>query len=544
MSASLATTWQVLTKTRNDSVTDALIPLLNSQDPVLVEKCVQTLARRRDPAGHRAILARFECFDPATQAALADLPGRMTETFRDAIGGKDMALFKNALSAACSLDEYEVIPALVRALETEPAKAELAAAAVHLLTEHLGAELAGRRRPKDHRDPQRMWGQALSSLQEALGRMSTHGRREIAQAFLLLTPRNSKTLVRILGDPDNPCHSVLIEMLQSSSDPQLLSHLVAVALRSRAPKATVEILGRRCDLPFIRCVLREVAACQEELTQNRKRLAHVDRIDWLRNDRRILEALDAAEQVAAVTLAVASAIGQAQKLSFLACVLEHGVREGRRAACAALEKFKGERVDLLVLRALDDDCPLVQAIAVRQLRPRGVPDAVSRVVDFLESPHEVVQDAARASLADFTVERYRASFDEMTDAARTANGELVRLVDPSLPEELRRDLLCPSRARRLRAIEMTIASDSVQMMEHELIESMEDEDHFIRAAAATALGRSRSYACRLALRAALFDRSVAVQQAARESLAKVLSTMDTTGAELSSPEMAAGQGPA
>jgi HEAT repeat protein len=360
----------------------------------------------------------------------------------------------------------------------------------------------------------------------------------------MLTPRNSKTLLRILGDADNSCHSVLIDMLQGSTDPQLLGHLLAVVLRPRAPRAAVDIFARRCDLPFIRCVLREVAVCQEDLLQNRKRLAHIDRIDWLRNDRRILDELDGGEQVAAVVLTIASAIGQAQKLSFLGCVVEHGDREARQAACGVLEQIKGERVDLIVLRALRDECPQVQATAIRQLRHRGVPDALSLVMDFLESPHDVVQEAARTSLADFTVERYRASFDEMSDESRSANGELVRRVDPSLPNELRRDLMCPSRARRLRAIEMTSASGSVELLEHELIECMEDEDHFIRAAAAAALGRSRSYACRLALKAALSDRSVAVQQAARESLAKVLYAAESIDRTSLTPvEMLASPGP-
>jgi HEAT repeat protein len=530
MLASLATTWQVLSKSRNDSVTDALLPLLSSADADLVEKCVQTLARRRDGAGHRGILTRLGTFSESIHTALAELPGRMTDTLRAAIGGKDPELFENALEAVRRLDEYEVIPSLVRALETEPAKSDAAAATLLHLAEHLSEELAGRRRPKDHRDPQRMWGQALSSLQDALGRTSTHERREVAQAFLMLTPRNSKTLTKILGEPNHACHPVLIEILQSSCDPQLLAHLLAVILRPRAPQAAVDILGRRCDLTFIRCVLSEIAACRDELLQSRKRLAHIDRIDWLRNDRRILDELDSTEQEAAVTLAVASAIGPAQKLSLLGCVLENGAPDARRAACAALAEFKGEHVDQLVLRALHDDCPEVQAAAICQLRQRGIPDAINRIMEFLESGHDLVQDAARASLADFTVDRFRAAFDEMNDETRSATGELVRRVDASLPDALRQDILCPSRARRLRAIEMARVSGAVAPLERELIASLDDEDHFIRSAAAAALGQSNTFASRMALRSALSDRSVGVRQAARDSLDHLLAGSEAWGA--------------
>jgi HEAT repeat protein len=101
-----------------------------------------------------------------------------------------------------------------------------------------------------------------------------------------------------------------------------------------------------------------------------------------------------------------------------------------------------------------------------------------------------------------------------------------------LPEALRQDIQCPSRARRLRAIEMARVSGAVVPLERELIDSLDDEDHFIRSAAAAALGQCNTFASRMALRSALSDRSVGVRQAARDSLDFLLAGSELRGAAL------------
>jgi HEAT repeat protein len=142
---------------------------------------------------------------------------------------------------------------------------------------------------------------------------------------------------------------------------------------------------------------------------------------------------------------------------------------------------------------------------------------------LLESPHENVVEAARIALGEFNVDRYRATFDYLTQEARTVTGDLVKRVDPTFVAGVRDDLLSPARSRRLRAIEMATVADVVDKVEQELIGCLEDEDYFIRAATAWALGRSDSPSARRALTEALDDRSLAVQQAARGSLSDLLS---------------------
>jgi hypothetical protein len=131
-----------------------------------------------------------------------------------------------------------------------------------------------------------------------------------------------------------------------------------------------------------------------------------------------------------------------------------------------------------------------------------------------------VREAARASLSEFSFERYRAAFDFLANELRITAGGIVKKVDEDLSDDLRRELLSLARSRRIRAIEMTTASGIVESVEQELISNLEDEDHLVRAAAVWALGQSESEASQAALLAALADRSAAVQYAAQESLAE------------------------
>ena len=517
MSGGLTTTWQHLTKTRNGVALDVLLPLLDSRNSDLVLRCVTALLRRRDSAGHQAVLARVHRFDEATRAAMAELPGRMTPALRNAVVGSDQHLFDNALTAIRLMREYDLIPTLTLAAEGEGARHDSAAATIVSLAKLLHEELAGTLRPVDHRDPERYRGLALGSVVESLGRFPNHRRSEIVESFLLLTPRNSKTLGQILEAPPHACQGAILKQLETSSDPQLVGQLLSIALRPGAPRAVVEMLGTRDDLPFVQHLLTSVDS--GKIDSLRRTLKQLEHIAWIAADREILQRLDGPQSEVAVAFVLASGVRRTDAFEFLRNLLRWGQPDARRAACAGLVGFSGGAANDLVLQALSDECPTVQAEAARQLRPRGIPGALSRLVGLLDSPHAVVQEAARQSLSEFSFDRYRAAFDFLANESRVTAGEIVKKVDVTLPEELRRDLLSMARARRLRAIEMTTASGTAQSVERELINNLEDEDHLVRAAAALALGQSGSDASRAALRTALADRSVVVQLAARESLA-------------------------
>jgi HEAT repeat protein len=93
--------------------------------------------------------------------------------------------------------------------------------------------------------------------------------------------------------------------------------------------------------------------------------------------------------------------------------------------------------------------------------------------------------------------------------------------------QLAAELRAHSRARRQRAVAMARAMNATADVEAQLIRSLADEDHLVRAAAAGALGQCDTLAARESLRRALGDRARWVVEAAGQSL-EMLAESDRT----------------
>ncbi|MCA9270587.1 MAG: hypothetical protein KDA41_19025, partial [Planctomycetales bacterium] len=219
-----------------------------------------------------------------------------------------------------------------------------------------------------------------------------------------------------------------------------------------------------------------------------------------------------------VQAAVGSGISAEDKMALIRRVLEKGKPAARKVAAAALVEMEGVEATRLVLLALRDDDPHVQAAALGQLRPRGVPGALGTLFESLDSLHAPVIEAARAALSEFNFARYYSGFDAMDEVARRTTGDLVRRVDPQSAGKLREELQASVRSRRMRGVAMTAAMGLAEELEEDLVLLLQDEDHILRAEVAAVLADCNTQQTRLALREALLDTSVAVQDAAQRSL--------------------------
>jgi HEAT repeat protein len=202
-------------------------------------------------------------------------------------------------------------------------------------------------------------------------------------------------------------------------------------------------------------------------------------------------------------------------------MLRIGKPEGRRAAATSLAELKGPEIDVLLLRALRDDDPQVRAAGLRQLRPRGVPGALTTLIQALDHPAAEVRDAARANLEEFTFRRYLPAFDLLEDGVRRTTGILVRKVDPTAPERLREEMQSAHGKRRMRALEIAAAMELVVELEDAVVQAAGDGDHLVRVEAARALGQARGYTARQALARLRDDVSFTVREAAEQSLDRI-----------------------
>lgn len=517
----LSKTLAVLAQTQNEAAISVLVPALDSANQSIQHGALDAILARRSLVGQREILARLHIADEGWRTVIDRRRGRMSHALRDGVLGADEQLCRNACQAIVWFREYDLVSALINAAEDETHEnGDLAAATLLSLAEALCKDLSG---PPDYatrRDPQLIRQHMVSNLEACVQRYARHRRDEIVAAFLCLASRDNAMLRGILQDPHHTCYLTLLDCLLHSDRRGVIRLLVSFLDDVSAPTAALSVLSRRKDAAFLEAVFRKIGAepgCT--VVQNLKR---IESIPWLRTEALYIERLAESLQVGLIQLVLFSGIKRIEAYQFIEFLLRRGQPAARSAAAQALAHFPGGEANELTLSALADADPHVQAAAIRQLRQRGIPDALSRLIQLVDHPHPVVRAAARESLSEFNFERFTAAFDMLDDDVRQSTGVLVRKICPEAKQSLESELLARTHTRRLRALAMAVAMsaiDDVQAIIAQLL--LEDRDHLVRSEAARVLAHAHGDSARSALQAALTDRSVAVQEAARTSLALI-----------------------
>lgn len=520
MASGLDHTFEILSKTRNEAASAVLLAGLDSPHVAVQEGSLRALLARRSLPGQRELVRRWKGLNERWKAIVAEHPGRISGALRDALLGADPVHCANACEAVLFLREYDLMPALINATEDEanPHREPNARALIEL-AEALYDELAAPRDYSRRRDPQLVRQHVLASLEPSVRNFDRHKRQEILESFLILVGRDNATLKQILQNPHDKCYLPLVEMLKTSQRIGVMRLVLNFLDDPHAPTSTISILAHRSDGEFLGHLLKKIG--YEPATQARANLRRLEAIPWLRDDLARFDALDDAQQHAALKMLLATSMSRLKVFDVVRHALLHGKTAGRRAAAAALVEFKGFEANTLVVSALEDEDPQVQATALSQLRDRGIPGALTRLIAAVDSPHEAVRAAARGGLQEFNFHRYITAFDMMDEEVRHSTGRLVKKVDPLAVGELQSELSAQARTRRLRALEAAPYIGAVPDVEPQIIELLADSDHFVRSESAKVLAECRSAESRQALRQALLDPSVMVREAAERSLQQI-----------------------
>ena len=517
MTRGLQATFDLLSKTKNEAAVTVLVPALQAAQKPIAEGALRALLHRNSPEGAREVIRRLHTMDDAWRSIVEQRQGRMSDVIREAILGPDHQTRSNAFKAVLWLREYDLVNALIHVAEDEGyAQRDLAASAILSLAELLYEELAQPRDYRNRRDPQLVRQHVISSLEESVGRYKKHRRPEILEAFLLLVNRDNVTLKQILMDPLHGSYQGLVELLSKSTRGGVIRLVLSFLEDPHAPSSAIALLASRYDPKFIEHLLKKIGAEPSPIAiQNLKR---VDSIPWLQADADLLDRLNDSGQFAAVQMAVRSGMHRLAVFGIIHYMLSQGKVGGRRAAARALADFAGAEANALALHALNDCDPEVQAAALSQLRKRGIPGSLARLIDLVDSPHEVVRQAVRESLVEFSFKRFLSAYDLLEEDVRKSTGEMVMKIDRDVLSQLQDEMRSSTHGRRLRAISMAVSMGAVQAVETQIIAMLQDESHLVRAEAARALGQCNTTKARDALRQAMLDRSMTVQEIAEQSL--------------------------
>ena len=520
MNHGLKTTFELLAKTENEAAVQVLLPALDSSDRAIQEAALRAILDRRSLSGQHEIVRRMHTIDDGWKAIINERRGRMTQALRDALLDGNDQMCVNACQAILWFHEYDLIPALVNIAEDAANRhTDLAARTLLHLSELLYDELASPRDYRLRRDPQLVRKNVTGSLEESVKRFVKHHRSEVIEAFLLLAGRDNSTLVQILLDPRNPSYLPVIQMLTHSGRQGVIRLVLGYLDDPTVPSSLLTVVAHRSDRAFVEKLLRKVGHKPSAGAQ--ANLKHIESISWLKGELSLLDELDDAGQYSAVQLMAATAIKPAAAWHVVAHLVRYGKPGGRRAAVTALANFSGAEANALCLQAQDDADPQVQALAIAQLRPRGIPGALATLLERIESPHHVVRDAARKSLAEFNFKRFLAAYEMLEDEVRRSTGLLVKRIDAQAIPQLREELGAASGRRRKRALAIARTLDVVAAVEDKVRDLLAEDDHLIRAEAAEALGDCDTPTARAALEMALEDNSNAVREAVTDSLLRL-----------------------
>jgi HEAT repeat protein len=513
----LKTTFALLTNTDNEAAVRVLIPALDSKNSTIQEGALISLLKRRTTAGGREILDRISQMKPEWRTIIRQHRGRLTATLREAVLSGDPIAFENACRAALIFYDYDLIPILLSVLDSNSQpQVELAAKTILELSQLLYEELSGAREPGDRRDPQVVRRYVLGSLESSVHRYHQHKRSEVIESFLLLVAHENATLRQIIGNFQSPTCTVVMELLAKSAQRGVIRLLLNFLEDTHAPIPALAVIGTRTDARFVHYLMRKIGREPSHgVALNLKKLTS---IAWLSDCRRVIEPIDDEGQHAAVRFAMLSSAPRFEVFSLIEYLLTSGKPAGRREAARALTDFQGAAANELAMKALNDPDPQVQANIIPQLRGRGIPGALSSLLQMVESPHAVVAKAARENLSEFSFKRYVAAFDLLDEEVRRSTGVLVKKVDPRTLPDLQAELQSPIRSRRLRGLAIARSIDAVAALEDFVLDLLTDTDHLVRLEAVTTLAHCPTQASAMALREALSDNSETVRQAAQQSL--------------------------
>jgi hypothetical protein len=517
MSNGLSTTFQILSKTENESAVRVLLPALDSPHPTIQDGALAALLTRHNTAAQTEILRRTASLSQRWKYIIQAQSGRLTGAMRDAVLGHDEELAQKACTAAVMFSNFDLIPTLLTALESpSQPKVEMASATLMKLIEQFCGELSRGEEGGGRSDLQWIHKHVLTCLETSMQRFGRHKRREVVEAFLHLTDSDNVVLNEILENPHHVLYLVFTDTMSKSSHSGITSLLLNYLDKPQIPSSVMSIMANRCDVNFIREFLCKVGPePSPAVCQNLKRMVI---ITWLRNIKGIVNSLSEEAQHSLVVLVTASGISREQIFTVIEYILLNGKPAGRREAVRALAAFNGSNANALALKALNDTDFQVQANVIMQLRHRGIPGIMQKLVEKLDSPHHAVRQAAREALSEFSFAKFLGSYETLDENSRKSTAELVKKVDqqaiPLLCEEIR----SPARSKRLRGLEIVRLMNVAGQVEESLLQVLNDEDHIVRAEAATTLGKCRSPAARQALNEALHDKSLAVREAAQRSL--------------------------
>ena len=521
MQEPLAITFDHLALASNRSAVEVLLHALSVPLPEIRFRAVKAILQSPSTRAHFVLIQRFDELGEDEGRLILAEHRRIEAALRHALQHADVRALQNALEIIVASGSYGMLPLLLgNAAEAEPETRDRLLMAVLRMVDSIYEQLHtddGRKRATGRTQAEAHCRQALLDLDQACAhRFDNQPPDEILQAILVLGTADSAAVRKLLWQAPQEYRVRAADQLQISTHPGIC-RLLCDGLGMNYPHPRMlEAIAKRTDMPFIIHLLRWLPTRLSATQQ--KNFRQLEQIAWLTPYRDELAMIPPALQPNLVRLLAASGLKSDTKREIQEWLLRNGSPEGRDVACESLGLLNSDSVRSIVSEELNSTLPQDQAWALRRVRDVDLPDALAVLVEQLDSPHEVVQEAARSQLQGFNVERLLDLLDQMDPQAALRAGILLRKTDPAFAMKLSRELASPVHRRRIRASYGASCCGLQQDVVRGLMALLEDPDPIVRRVGVETLASVNTPVVRRAIGALADDSSPRV----REVVAKVL----------------------
>ena len=469
-------TIRVLSSSKGKAARRAMYFAVASSEPQLSLLASREVVKTNNVAGMFELIKKYNQLPSEQRNLLAANRDKLGVPVLMALLNENLEVQENAIDVIRHLRPYSVIPLLLRHLELgEPARHfGVVPWAVNHLLDYFLQEFQGSVPRKA------TYGDTLAEIMDAMKRGFSSWQRHEREIFLDVFFRLSEhpgTLdhesYEMMSRPNHPMHAVFVRKLTGSQNHFVMRFLVRQLESTLVPKELLHAASRRTDLPFVRMLLETVGYHPTSMLQTN--LSRIFRFDWLGGLRTRLEELDDGCHRFLVELVHWSGLSAMEKTVVYETVLRFGSRPGQSAVLERLRQTMTPDADRLVLLASDNADPEIQATALSQLRARRIPGATSRLLHFIDTPHDCVRNAISGELAEFRMDRLLQNLDALSDEQCELMLRVVKKIDPNYMETIARELENPLQEHKDFLLDLLIVERAVVTYEMPLMKLIETE---------------------------------------------------------------------
>ena len=491
MSEPLKTTFAILASSRNGSAVDVLIRAVNNSDILIRHFAARALMSRQSTRGKVEIIRLYRELPADLWLSFKGNNDSFENALEQCLGHGETELKLNALEIIRLTGTYLHIPSIINAMNQreDNVLTDRAEETLRLLVSNLydKSNTSDRVYTSGLSTPS-AYDLMMAELDKASDRLSEQARpKAILESILILGTTQHSVVRKILLQSPASYKDKAFEILQTSIHPGVMKLLISQLGEKLPHPRMLSIIQNRHDLVFVTFLLRHLS---KKITANQQRnLKQITSFPWINSADFDLALIPPALHVSLISLVVASGISATDKALVQQWMLKQGSAEGRHAAATLMTRLDDSQLQTLVLESLNSDDENVQVWATSQLRESNIPNAISLLVERLDSPEPAVRETARQELSSFNLPMVMEMSDFLDPLVCQRASQIMLKINPDAVHDLHRELANPLRGKRMKALKATrkmglhldmfaaiapLAYDNDPMIRRTLIEVLSD----------------------------------------------------------------------